>query len=596
VTTFRVWAPRAETVAVRVSGRDISMNRCDRVGSDQHEASSKACGGRGWWQTEVADAGPGTDYGFILDGGEPLPDPRSLWQPQGVHGPSRLLDPGAFTWTDAGWRAGPLASAIIYELHIGTFTPEGTFESAISRLDHLVDLGITHVELMPVNEFPGNRGWGYDGVDLYAPHHAYGGPWGLQRLVNACHARGLAVILDVVYNHLGPDGNYLNHFGPYFTDHYTTPWGDAVNFDGPGSDEVRRFFIDNALMWLRDYHIDGLRLDAVHAIVDTSALHFLEGLARAVQALSIGLRRPLALIAEDNRNDPRLVRSPEAGGYGLDAQWSDDFHHALHTLLTGEQKGYYADYGAWAHLAQALKSIFVYRSQAYSPARDRHYGRPVTGVPGYRFVGCIQNHDQIGNRAQGDRLAALVNRKQLKIAAALLLTGVQVPLLFQGEEWAATSPFLYFTDHQDPELAEAVRVGRRREFATFGWDPEEIPDPQAPDTFQRSKLDWHEREQGAHADLLNWYRQLIRMRRDTPALLDGDIDRLRITYDADKRWLMLDRRPIVIICNLAEAAQEIQVPEDLQLRTVLASGNRATLTAHTASVPPESVLILEAVS
>jgi maltooligosyltrehalose trehalohydrolase len=596
MTIFRVWAPKANTMAVQMGGQEVPMNRCGMEGSPRNGMSTRAREAQGWWQVEIEEAGPGTDYAFILDGGTPLPDPRSPWQPQGVHGPSRIIDPATFAWTDRGWRAGPLASAVIYELHIGTFTPEGTFESAISRLNHLVDLGITHVELMPVNEFPGNRGWGYDGVGLYAPHHAYGEPEGLCHLVDACHARGLAVILDVVYNHLGPDGNYLSIFGPYFTDRYTTPWGEAINFDGPGSDEVRRFFIDNALMWLRDYHIDALRLDAVHAIIDTSAVHFLEELARAVQALSIELNRPLALIAEDNRNDPRPVRSPEAGGFGLDAQWSDDFHHALHTLLTGEEKGYYADYGAWEHLAQALKRVFVYRGQSYSPARGRHYGRPVIGLPGYRFVGCVQNHDQIGNRAQGGRLGALVNTAQLKVAAALLLTGPQIPLLFQGEEWAASSPFLYFTDHQDPKLAEAVRTGRRKEFAAFGWDPEEIPDPQAEETFQQSKLDWHEREQGAHAGLLNWYRRLIALRRDTPALLDGDIDRLQVTYDADKHWLILDRRPIMVVCNLAEAPQDIQVSEDLPLRVLLASEDRATLTAHTASLPPEAILILEEVS
>jgi maltooligosyltrehalose trehalohydrolase len=460
----------------------------------------------------------------------------------------------------------------------------------------LVDLGITHVELMPVNEFPGNRGWGYDGVGLYAPHHAYGGPEGLYHLVDACHARGLAVILDVVYNHLGPDGNYLGLFGPYFTAHYSTPWGDAVNFDGPGSDEVRRFFIDNARMWLRDYHIDGLRLDAVHAIIDTSAVHFLEELARSVQALSISVGRPLVLIAEDNRNDPRSVRSPEAGGYGLDAQWSDDFHHALHTLLTGEQKGYYADYGSWMHLAQALERVFIYEGRLYSPARDRHFGRPVTGLSGYRFVSCIQNHDQIGNRAQGDRLGALLNTGQLKIAAALLLTGPQLPLLFQGEEWAASTPFLYFTNHQDANLAQAVREGRRKEFAGFGWDPEEIPDPQSATTFQQSKLNWSEKEQAEHAELLDWYRELIQLRHGTRALQDGDLERVRVTHDAAQRWLIVERWPIWVVCNLAETTQEVQMETDRPISILLASDRRATLTTHTVSLPPESVLILEATS
>ena len=592
MTIFSVWAPKAESVAVRVDGREIPMKRCDVEGPDQN-AAIEVCDGRGWWHAEAEDAGPGTDYAFVLDGGKPLPDPRSPWQPQGVHGHSRLIDPTAFAWTDERWRGGPLAPAIIYELHIGTFTREGTFESAISRLDHLLDLGITHVELMPVNEFPGDRGWGYDGVDLFAPHHAYGGPEGLWRLVDACHARGLGVILDVVYNHLGPDGNYLSQFGPYFTSHYTTPWGDAVNFDGPGSDEVRRFFIDNALMWLRDYHIDALRLDAIHAIVDTSAVHFLEELAGEVKALSIDLGRPLALIAEDNRNDPRPVRSPEAGGYGLDAQWSDDFHHALHTLLTGEEKGYYSDYGSWADLAKALERIFVYQGHRYSRNRDRRFGRPTTGLPGYRFVGCIQNHDQIGNRAQGDRLGNLVSTRLLKIAAALLLTGPQLPLLFQGEEWAASSPFLYFTDHQDRDLAQAVRDGRRKEFAGFGWDPEQIPDPQAAETFNRSKLDWAEREREPHATLLQWYRQLIRLRRSNLALLDGELDRVRVTYASRESWLILARRHIRVICNLADAVQQIHVGASRPPRILLSSDDRATCNGHSACLPPESVLILE---
>ena len=446
----------------------------------------------GWWTAEAVSAAPGTDYAFRLDGGPPLPDPRSVWQPQGVHGPSRVLDHGAFPWTDGRWQQGPLPSAVLYELHVGTFTPEGTFEAAIARLDHLVDLGITHVELMPVAEFPGSRGWGYDGVDLYAPHHAYGGPEGLKRLVNACHAKGFAVLLDVVYNHLGPAGNYLERFGPYFTARHQTPWGPAVNLDGPGSDEVRRFFCDNALMWLRDYHLDGLRLDAVHALVDTSAVSFLEQLAAEVHALEAHLGRHLVLIAESDLNDPRVVRPPELGGYGLGAQWSDDFHHALHTVLTGERDGYYADFGSLADLAKALTGTFVYDGR-YSHFRGRRHGRPTAGLTGDHFLGYLQNHDQIGNRAQGERSSHLPNSGRLKIAAALVLTSPFIPLLFQGEEWGASTPFQYFTDHDDPELGRAVREGRRVEFAGFGWAPEAIPDPQDPATFARSKLDWQER-------------------------------------------------------------------------------------------------------
>ncbi|MGZ3678250.1 MAG: malto-oligosyltrehalose trehalohydrolase, partial [Ktedonobacterales bacterium] len=461
MTTFCVWAPNAHRVAVQTLGERVPMN----------------AGERGWWRVEVATATPGTDYQFVLDGGEALPDPRSQWQPHGVFGPSRVVDHSLFHWNDAGWQAPPLESALIYELHVGTFTPAGTFDAAIARLDHLKDLGVTHVELMPVNEFPGMRGWGYDGVDLSAPHSAYGGPDGLKRLVDACHARGLAVLLDVVYNHLGPSGNYLSRFGPYFTDRYHTPWGPAMNLDGAQSDEVRRFLCDNALIWLRDYHLDGLRLDAVHAFYDTSAIHLLEQLAEEVAELQSHLGRHLVLIAESDLNDPRVVRSREVGGYGLDAQWSDDFHHALHAVLTGEQSGYYADYGTLADLAHALEHAYVYDGR-YSASRKRHHGRPTTSLPGHRFLGYMQTHDQVGNRARGERSSALLSPRRLKVAAALVLTAPFVPMLFQGEEWGATTPFQYFTDHQDANLARAVSEGRRNEFAAFGWNPDDVPDPQ----------------------------------------------------------------------------------------------------------------------
>jgi maltooligosyltrehalose trehalohydrolase len=423
-------------------------------------------GDRGWWHAHVPSGAPGLDYAFSLDGGEPLPDPRSPWQPRGVHAPSRLVDHQRFSWTDQRWQAPPLGSAVIYELHVGTFSPEGTFDGVIGRLEHLAGLGVTHVELMPVAEFPGVRGWGYDGVDLWAPHHAYGGPDGLKRLVDACHARGLAVLLDVVYNHLGPSGNYLGRFGPYFTSRFRTPWGDAMNFDGAGSDEVRRFVCDNARMWLRDYHVDGLRLDAVHAIADGSAVHILEQLAQEVEKLAASLGRHLVLIAESNLNDPRIVQPPSAGGYGIDAQWNDDFHHALHTVLTGERHGYYADFGRLADLATAFRRGFVYAGE-YSVFRDRRHGRPAIGVSGNRFVVSAQNHDQVGNRALGERASLLMSEGRLHIAAALLLTSPFVPMLFQGEEWGASTPFLYFTDHAEPELVEAVRKGRCQEFAAF---------------------------------------------------------------------------------------------------------------------------------
>src|SRR5581483_2227531 len=444
---LRVWAPRAGAVELECAGRRRAMV------AEQD----------GWWSAGAATPAPGVDYAFLLDGEGPLPDPRSPCQPAGVHGPSRAVDHAAFPWVHRALRAPPLAGAVIYELHVGTFSPGGTFDSAIQYLDRLVDLGVTHVELMPVAEFPGTRGWGYDGVDLYAAHHAYGGPDGLKRLVDACHGRGLAVLLDVVYNHLGPSGNYLARYGPYFTDRHRTPWGDAVNYDDAGSNEVRRFVVDNALMWLRDYRIDGLRLDAVHAIYDSSATHVLEELQKEVDALSAREQRPLVLIAESDLNDPRLVRAREAGGYGLAAQWSDDFHHAVHALLTGERQGYYEDFGRMADLAAALERAFVYAGRR-SAHRGRRHGRTPIGIPAQRFVAFAHNHDQIGNRAQGDRLSHLAGTRRAMIAAALVLTSPFVPLLFQGEEWGASTPFLYFTDHDDPDLARAVSEGRRREF------------------------------------------------------------------------------------------------------------------------------------
>jgi maltooligosyltrehalose trehalohydrolase len=578
VTRFRVWAPRARSV-------EIALGEVRRpMVATEH----------GWWSVDVPDAGPGTDYAFVLDGGPPLPDPRSPWQPHGIHGSSRLLDHSACRWTDAGWQAPPLAAAVIYELHVGTFTPAGTFESAIERLEHLRDLGATHVELMPVAEFSGTRGWGYDGVDLWAPHHAYGGPEGLKCLVDACHARGLAVILDVVYNHLGPAGNYLARFGPYSTDRYRTPWGDAVNLDGPGSDEVRRFFCDNALMWLRDYHMDGLRVDAAHAIVDTSAVHVLEQLVEEVDALEAALGRHLVLIAESDLNDPRVIRPRDAGGYGIDAQWADDFHHALHTVLTGERDGYYADFGTLADLAKALEQAFVY-DWRYSSFRRRWHGKSPAGLSGHRFVVCLQNHDQIGNRARGDRSSHLVGVERLKIGAALVLTAPFIPLLFQGEEWGASTPFQYFTDHDDPELARSVSEGRRREFAAFGWRPEDVPDPQAPGTFERSKLDWSEPGREPHASLLDWHRQLIRLRRELAVLSDGRLDRLRVRFDEAARWLAVDRGSVVVACNLGK--QPVRVPlERSGLRVRLASGGGVELAAKGAELAPESVAVLVAES
>jgi maltooligosyltrehalose trehalohydrolase len=534
--SFRVWAPDAGTVEVQVGGHRHPM-----------EAETAAPGSPGgWWRCRVTGAGPGTEYSFVLDGGEPLPDPRSPSQPEGVFGPSRVVNPSSFAWTDSAWRGIHLPSAVVYECHVGTFSPEGTFAGVASRLDHLVSLGVQALELMPVAEFSGTRGWGYDGVDLWAPHHAYGGPDGLAGLVDACHARGIAVVMDVVYNHLGPVGNYLARFGPYFTERYSTPWGAAVNFDGPGSDGVRAFFVDNALMWLRDYHCDGLRLDAVHAIVDTSATHICEELAVRVGELANSLGRSLFVIAESDLNDPRLVRRREVGGYGLDAQWSDDFHHALFGLLTGERAGYYADFGRMADLARALRRGYVYDGR-WSGYRGRTHGRVLDGVSGSRLVGYLEDHDQVGNRALGERTVSLMGEERVAVGLGLVFCAPFVPMLFQGEEWGARSPFLYFTDHADPALGAAVREGRQGEFAQFGWDPAQIPDPQDPATFEVSKLDWSEVE---GSPMLEWVRRLIRLRRAWPELTDGRLDRVRVSFDEEAGWFRMERGRVSVVANL----------------------------------------------
>lgn len=570
---FRVWAPAAGKVELCLDDTNAPMEKC----------------GSGWWSLDRPIT-PGASYRYAIDGGEPLPDPRSAWQPDGVHGGSRVVEHSSFSWTDAGWQAPPLSSAVIYELHVGTFTREGTFEGVIARLDHLARLGVTHVELMPVSQFSGSWGWGYDGVDLFAPHCAYGRPETLKRLVDACHAKGLAVLLDVVYNHLGPVGNYLSRFGPYFTDRYSTPWGEAINLDGAGSMEVRRFLCDNALMWLRDYHFDGLRLDAIHAIIDSSAVHFLEQLAAEVDELEAQTGRHLVVIAESDLNDPRLITPREAGGWGIDAQWSDDFHHSLHTVLTRETTGYYVDFGAMADLAKALQQAFVYDGR-FSKFRNRVHGRPQERLSGSRFLGYIQTHDQVGNRAKGERIGCLVGSELAKVAAALVMCSPFVPMVFQGEEFAASAPFLYFSNHQEPEIGAAVSEGRRREFAAFGWNPDEVPDPQDPTTFERSKLDWSEFEREPHRGMFEWYRQLIALRRSTPCLLDGRLDRVSVEFSENERWLALGRRRVSVVCNFAGTARELP-----------AAGHRVLLSSHPSSsvhggrlqLPPHSATILEA--
>lgn len=570
--SFQVWAPRAERVDVKISDALWPM----------HPLTG------GWWQADIASAGPGADYAFVLNGdGMPLPDPRSPWQPQGVHGPSRVLDHAAFHWTDAHWRAPELKDAVIYELHIGTFTPQGSFAAAEERLEYLRSLGITHIELMPVAAFPGMRGWGYDGVDMFAPQQSYGGPEALKHFVNSAHAHGLAVLLDVVYNHLGPSGNYLSRFGPYFTASHHTPWGDAVNFEEAGSHEVRRYFIDNAKMWLRDYHFDGLRLDAVHAYLDRSALHFMEQITAEVSALESETGRAYVLIAESDLNDPRIVMPRERGGYGMHAQWSDDFHHALVALLTGERSGYYADFGGMADLAHALRRAFVYDGR-YSAYRDRLHGRPVEDLPLWRFLGFAQNHDQVGNRATGDRLHMQTSMGRAKIAAALVLTAPFVPMLFQGEEWAASSPFLYFTDHEEA-LGRLVSEGRKKEFAAFGWNPDDIPDPQAESTFLRSRLNWDEITAPAHSGMLGWYRELIALRhahRDD--LVTGDVE---VEFDEAAAWLTLRRGCFVIALNAGPSTVTLPMPPGASI--VLRSCEDVSLTAHGLTLIPDSVAVIK---
>jgi maltooligosyltrehalose trehalohydrolase len=502
---------------------------------------------------------------------------------------SRVYDQNAFNWTDLNFQAAPLANGVIYELHVGTFTEDGTLDAAIGRLDYLVDLGITHVELMPVASFAGNHGWGYDGVALFAVHEPYGGPDALKRFVDAAHNEGLAVLLDVVYNHFGPVGNYTGKFGPYLVESHRTPWGGAVNLEHAGAREVRRFLCDNALMWLRDFHVDGLRLDAVHSFVDRSAVHFLEQLSAEVEMLSTISGRCLTLIAESDLNDPRVVIPREAGGLGMDAQWSDDFHHALFAVLIPKpEKGYYEDFGELGQLAKALEQNFVYDGQ-FSSYRNRAHGRPAGHLSHHRFLGYIQNHDQVGNRALGDRLREVVGFDRAKIAAAFVLMGPFIPMLFQGEEWAASSPFQYFADH-DEEMARLVSEGRKREFAAFGWAPESIPDPEAVETFERSKLKWGEVNEGEHAEMRDWYRQLIRLRRDIPSLTDGEPGHARVTYSEEDRWLSMERGGITVSCNLGETQKTFLVPEGG--RVVLGSRGVPPVLGGAVLLPPHTVVII----
>jgi maltooligosyltrehalose trehalohydrolase len=577
---FSVWAPNAKSV--------------DLVFGEQRFALESLADG--YWQIDAA-ADTRQGYRYSIDGAAPVPDPRSRWQPEGVHGASHVIaaealnaEPLEAQLRGSGeFRPVPLGEAIIYELHVGTFTPEGTYAAAQDKLAYLSELGVTHVELMPLATFPGRRGWGYDGVDLFAPFPAYGTPSQLAAFVRACHAQGLAVLLDVVYNHLGPDGNYLAQFGPYFTDHYKTGWGAAINYDGPQSDEVRRFVIDNALMWLRNYGFDGLRLDAVHAIFSFEAVHVLEELSIAVKALGKELGRPLLLIAESDLNDPRLIRPPSRGGYGLDAHWEDDFHHAIHRYFTGETGGYYADFHGLQDVAASLRDGYVYQGK-YSVHRGRRHGRPPLGVEPQQLVVSAQNHDQIGNRAQGERLSMMLSVPQLKAVAALTLLAPFVPLLFQGEEWGAQTPFLYFTDHEDPDLGRRVAEGRSREFSAFRWQGA-VPDPQEAGTFERSKLNWSELSAPRHAELLEWYRKLIGIRRDKvvlPRESSADSAKAVTNFDAEAGWLTFVHNGVLAVFNFADQMRTVPRPGG-EWRLVLSS--ESTEAQASDAMSPRSTLI-----
>lgn len=542
---FRTWAPRATDVKLHLLGSE------DRL--QQLEAKAD-----GYFEAIVKDAGPGTRYYFRVDGRD-LPDPASRFQPEGVHGPSQVID-SQFEWQDAEWEGLSIEQYVLYELHVGTFTREGTFDAVIPHLEYLRDLGVTAIELMPLAQFPGDRNWGYDGASPFAVQNSYGGPLGLKRLVNACHLCGLAVVLDVVYNHLGPEGNYLSSFGPYFTRKYETPWGEAVNFDGPDSDEVRRYFVENALYWVSECHIDALRLDAVHAIHDESAFPFLAEIGEAVHLEGALLIRHVHVIAESDLNDTRIIRARQDGGLGLDAQWSDDFHHSLCALITGDRAGYYQDFGELDHLAKAYREGFVYSGQ-HSAYRRRRHGNSSKTIAARQFVVCAQNHDQIGNRMLGERLAALGSYEQLKLAAGAVLLSPFIPLLFMGEEYGETTPFLYFVSHSDAGLIEAVRAGRAKEFAAFTWQGEP-PDPQDEATFVRSKLNHQLRVKPENQKLLDYYSKLIGMRSTVAPLASLSKEQMDVAVITGERVLCLRRwsgaDEVLILLCFAPAAVTVK--------------------------------------
>ncbi len=570
---FAVWAPKPERVRLDVDGTLHPMTRSDD----------------GWWRS-VTDARPDARYGFVVDDEDKvIPDPRSPRQPDGVHERSQLWHANSASWTDGDWAGRSIEGAVIYELHTGTFTTGGTFDAAIDRLDYLVDLGVDFVEVMPVNAFSGTHGWGYDGVLWYAVHEPYGGPDGLIRLVNACHERGLGVLIDAVFNHLGPSGNYLTKFGPYMSSG-SNPWGESINIADDDSDEVRAYIIDCALRWMRDFHADGLRLDAVHALVDTTAVNILEEMSAEAESLSAELGRPLSLIAESDRNDPRLITPRDKGGIGMTAQWDDDIHHAIHTAVSGERQGYYSDFGSLESLAITLKHGY-FHAGTYSSFRHRRHGRPLdtSTIPATRLLAYTLTHDQVGNRAIGDRPSQNLTFGQLAVKAALALGSPYTAMLFMGEEWGSSSPFQFFSSHPEPELARATAEGRKAEFAAHGWDADEIPDPQEPETFLRSKLDWTETEVGEHARLLGVYRGLIALRHDEPDFADPWLDHLRVDYDEDEHWIVMYRGAFAVACNLGEQPVEVPVGGEV----VLAWGE--VVSDRTTVLPGHSFAIVRSV-
>jgi maltooligosyltrehalose trehalohydrolase len=543
---FCVWAPEKQTVDLILGDRRIPLHKMDH----------------GYWAVSNVNVPSGTRYQFSIDKGEPTPDPASCYQPDGVHGASEVIE-RAFPWSDNDWRGLPLSSMIIYELHVGTFTAQGNFEGVIDKLPYLRALGINAIELLPVAQFPGERNWGYDGVFPFAVQNSYGGPAGLKRLVNEAHRNGIAVILDVVYNHLGPEGNYLENYGPYFTDKYKTGWGRAINFDDAWCDGVRNYYWQNALMWLKEFHIDGLRLDAVHAIWDFSALHFIDELQKRVEGLKQELSTEKILIAEFDLNNPRYINARSEGGYNLDGQWIDEYHHAVHALITGEQNGYYEDFGKDAHLISALENSYVYTGQ-FSRHRKKLFGVKPSN-PYDKFVVFIQNHDQIGNRLLGDRLSAQLSIEELKLAAATYLLSPHIPMLFMGEEYGEKKPFQYFISHSDKELIAAVREGRKKEFSYFGWK-EDIPDPQSEKTFKECVLSWDYETNDKSSYLLDYYKHLIRLRKERNVLRVFDRNSLRVRPSGQENLIMYERtsddETILVALNFNKHAVSINNPYD----------------------------------